>query len=116
MWLNEGYATFAESLCVDHIFPDFGIWTQFLNDSSIRAFNLDSLKHSHPIEVPIFHPDEIDEVFDDISYHKGAAIIRMLHNYIGDDVNRNIYCLTVTDLSLLLSGFSTRNATVFDST
>lgn len=86
LWLNEGYATFAESLCVDHIFPDFGIWTQFLNDSSIRALSLDSLKHSHPIEVPIFHPDEIDEVFDDISYHKGAAIIRMLHNYLGDEV------------------------------
>jgi len=46
-----------------------------------------SLKNSHAIEVPIGHPDEIDEIFDDISYHKGAAVIRMLHNYIGDDVS-----------------------------
>ena len=45
-----------------------------------------SLKNSHPIEVPIGHPDEINEIFDDISYRKGASIIRMLHNYIGDSV------------------------------
>ncbi len=87
MWLNEGYATFVESLCVDHLFPEFKIWTQFVTDTSTPALDLDSLKNSHPIEVPIGHPDEIDEIFDDISYHKGAAIIRMLHNYIGDDVN-----------------------------
>lgn len=86
MWLNEGYATFVESLCVDHLFPEFKIWTQFVTDTSTPALDLDSLKNSHPIEVPIGHPDEIDEIFDDISYHKGAAIIRMLHNYIGDDV------------------------------
>lgn len=85
LWLNEGYATFVESLCVDHLFPEFKIWTQFVTDTSTPALDLDSLKNSHPIEVPIGHPEEIDEIFDDISYHKGAAIIRMLHNYIGDD-------------------------------
>ena len=88
LWLNEGYATFVESLCVDHLFPEFKIWTQFVTDVSTTALDLDSLKNSHPIEVPIGHPDEIYEIFDDISYHKGAAIIRMLHNYIGDDVRR----------------------------
>ncbi len=90
MWLNEGYATFVESLCVDHLFPEFKIWTQFVTDTSTPALDLDSLKNSHPIEVPIGHPDEIDEIFDDISYHKGAAIIRMLHNYIGDDVSSSL--------------------------
>ena len=33
------------------------------------------------------HPDEIDEIFDAISYSKGASVIRMLHDYIGDDVS-----------------------------
>lgn len=40
------------------------------------------------------HPSEIDEIFDDISYNKGASVIRMLHRYIGDDDFRkgmNIY-------------------------
>ena len=38
-------------------------------------------------QVPVGHPDEIEEIYDDISYLKGASIIRMLHNYIGDEVN-----------------------------
>lgn len=52
------------------------------------------MKNSHPIEVPVGHPSEIDEIFDDISYNKGASVIRMLHKYIGDDDFRkgmNIY-------------------------
>lgn len=49
-----------------------------------RALELDCLKNSHPIEVPVGHPDEIDEIFDEISYAKGASVIRMLHHFIGD--------------------------------
>jgi puromycin-sensitive aminopeptidase len=47
---------------------------------------LDGLKNSHPIEVEVRSPAEVDEIFDAISYSKGASIIRMLHAYIGDDV------------------------------
>ncbi|XP_011635269.1 puromycin-sensitive aminopeptidase [Pogonomyrmex barbatus] len=85
LWLNEGYASFVEFLCVAHLFPEYDIWTQFVTDTYIRALELDALKNSHPIEVPVGHPSEIDEIFDDISYHKGASVIRMLHAYIGDD-------------------------------
>ncbi|XP_014243033.1 puromycin-sensitive aminopeptidase [Cimex lectularius] len=84
LWLNEGYATFVENLCVAHLFPEYDIWTQFVSDMFIRALELDCLKNSHPIEVPVGHPSEIDEIFDDISYNKGASVIRMLHRYIGD--------------------------------
>ena len=34
------------------------------------------------------HPAEIDEIFDAISYSKGSSVIRMLHDYIGDDAFR----------------------------
>ncbi|XP_063975639.1 puromycin-sensitive aminopeptidase isoform X2 [Diachasmimorpha longicaudata] len=94
LWLNEGYASFVEFLCVAHLFPEFDIWTQFVTDTYIKALELDGLKNSHPIEVPVGHPSEIDEIFDDISYNKGASVIRMLHAYIGDDDFRkgmNIY-------------------------
>ncbi|XP_060534804.1 puromycin-sensitive aminopeptidase [Cylas formicarius] len=85
LWLNEGYASFVEFLCVDYLFPEYDIWTQFVNESYIRALELDGLKNSHPIEVPVGNPSEIDEIFDDISYNKGASVIRMLHHYIGDE-------------------------------
>ncbi|XP_047517240.1 puromycin-sensitive aminopeptidase [Pieris napi] len=94
LWLNEGYASFVEFLCVNHLFPEYDIWTQFVTETYIRALELDCLKNSHPIEVPVGHPSEIDEIFDDISYNKGASVIRMLHRYIGDDDFRkgmNIY-------------------------
>ncbi|BET03125.1 Aminopeptidase [Nesidiocoris tenuis] len=94
LWLNEGYASFVENLCVAELFPEYNIWTQFVSDVFIKALELDCLKNSHPIEVPVGHPSEIEEIFDDISYNKGASVIRMLHRYIGDDDFRkgmNIY-------------------------
>lgn len=85
LWLNEGFASFMEYLCVDHIFPEYDVWSQFVDDAHGRALQSDSLHNSHPIEVPVQHPSEIDEIFDAISYSKGATVIRMLYNYIGDD-------------------------------
>ena len=32
------------------------------------------------------HPDEVEEIFDLISYSKGASVIRMLHDWMGDEV------------------------------
>lgn len=97
LWLNEGYATFTEFLATDNLFSEFDIWTQFVTETYIRALELDCLENSHPIEVPVGHPSEIDEIFDDISYNKGACIIRMLHHYIGDEDFRrgmNMYLTT----------------------
>ena len=37
-------------------------------------------------QVPVGPPSEIDEIFDAISYSKGASVIRMLHEYLGDEV------------------------------
>lgn len=85
LWLNEGFASWIEYLCVDHCFPEFDIWTQFVNQDLGRALELDALHNSHPIEVPVGHPDEVDEIFDAISYSKGASVIRMLHDYVGDE-------------------------------
>jgi len=51
LWLNEGYASFVEFLCVAYLFPEYDIWTQFVADSYIPALELDCLNNSHPIEV-----------------------------------------------------------------
>lgn len=94
LWLNEGYASFVEFLCVNRLFPEYDIWTQFVTDMYTQALELDALRNSHPIEVEVGHPSEIDEIFDEISYNKGASVIRMLHHYIGEDDFRrgmNIY-------------------------
>ena len=48
------------------------------------ALQLDSLRASHPIEVPVRDALEVDQIFDHISYQKGSSVIRMLGNHLGD--------------------------------
>ncbi|KAL6888903.1 hypothetical protein ACP4OV_009929 [Aristida adscensionis] len=85
LWLNEGFATWVSYLAADKFFPEWNVWTQFLEEST-TGFKLDALAGSHPIEVDINHADEIDEIFDAISYRKGASVIRMLESYLGAEV------------------------------
>lgn len=89
LWLNEGFASWIEYLAVDHIFPEWEMWTQFIVDDQHVALKLDALENTHPIEVAINHPDEIRTIFDAISYQKGASVIHMLEQYLGHDVFRD---------------------------
>jgi aminopeptidase N len=84
LWLNEGFASWLDYLAVNQIFPDWHVWSQFLSSEQQMAFRLDALKNTHAIEVKIHHPDEICNLFDTISYSKGASIVHMLHGYLGD--------------------------------
>lgn len=83
LWLNESFASWMSYLAVDHLFPDWKVWTQFLIDEQGLALNADALENTHPIEVTVNHPDEIRTIFDAISYEKGASILLMLHEYLG---------------------------------
>lgn len=85
LWLNEGFATYIGWLAVDNIYPKWDIWAQFVFSDHSGALNLDGLKNTHPIEVEVHHPSEISEIFDAISYEKGASIIRMLASYLGEE-------------------------------
>uniref|UniRef100_A0A915HSW0 Puromycin-sensitive aminopeptidase n=1 Tax=Romanomermis culicivorax TaxID=13658 RepID=A0A915HSW0_ROMCU len=84
LWLKEGYATWMEYYFVNDAFPEFDIFTQFLTAEAVRAMSLDALKNSHPVEVPINNPNEIEDIYDAVSYSKSASLIRMLHDYLGD--------------------------------
>ncbi|XP_074286874.1 aminopeptidase M1-like [Silene latifolia] len=84
LWLNEGFATWVACLATDSLFPEWMTWTQFLEETN-KGLCLDALGESHPIEVELNHAHEIIAIFDRISYSKGAAVIRMLHHYLGAD-------------------------------
>ena len=89
LWLNEGFASYMEYVCVDALFPQWHVWDLYVADRYTLALKLDALINSHPIEVAVHHPNEISEVFDIISYAKGSAVIRMLAEYVGHDVFRD---------------------------
>lgn len=50
---------------------------------------LDSLASSHTVSVKVDNPAQINDIFDRISYAKGASIIRMMDNFLGRDVFRD---------------------------
>ncbi len=84
LWLNEGFASFIEYLAIDKIFPEWDVWTQFIATEMADAFSLDALENTHPIEVAVKDPAEISEIFDRVSYSKGASVLRMLWKYLGE--------------------------------
>lgn len=83
LWLNEGFATWAGWSACDHLHPEWKVWATFAAEDMQTAFNLDGLRSSHPIKVPIPDGREVDSIFDSISYLKSAAVIRMLAERLG---------------------------------
>lgn len=89
LWLNESFASWMSYLAVDHLFPEWKVWTQFIVEEQGLALKQDALEHTHPIQVTVNHPDEIRTIFDAISYEKGASVLLQLHEYLGADVFRD---------------------------
>jgi aminopeptidase N len=107
LWLNEGFASWAANFGVDNLFPEWNYWAQFISSDFSLTQSADSLPSSRPIEVEISDPDEIRSIFDEISYSKGPVIVRMLHEYLGDENFQD-------GISHYLRKFSYSNATTND--
>jgi puromycin-sensitive aminopeptidase len=88
LWLNEGFASYVGPKAVDAQFPEWDTWTQFVSGETLGSMHSDSLKNSHPIEIPVKNPHEIREIFDSITYGKGSSVNRMLEFYLGEEVFR----------------------------
>jgi tricorn protease interacting factor F2/3 len=89
LWLNESFATFMSYKVVDDLYPEWRSWEDFLISRTSRAMARDSLRNTHPIDVKITSPAEIREIFDEISYGKGASILRMIEDYMGTENFQN---------------------------
>lgn len=55
-----------------------------MTDDWAVALDLDSLRSSHPIQVDVASADQVQEIFDAISYYKGASVIRSVFDWIGE--------------------------------
>jgi puromycin-sensitive aminopeptidase len=82
IWLNEAFATFMEMLCADAFRPEWDRWTTF-GLARTAAFDVDALKTTRPIEFPVVSPTDAEGMFDILTYEKGAAVVRMLEQYLG---------------------------------
>ncbi|KAK5104525.1 Aminopeptidase 2 mitochondrial [Lithohypha guttulata] len=86
LWLNEGFATWMSWYSCNEFYPEWKVWETFVIDTLQGALGLDGLRSSHPIEVPVHRAEDINQIFDSISYSKGSAVLRMISKYIGEDV------------------------------
>ncbi|XP_055851688.1 glutamyl aminopeptidase-like isoform X1 [Episyrphus balteatus] len=86
LWLNEGFASYIEYKGVNSVHPDWKMLDQFLTDDLHGVMKLDATLASHPIVQTVESPNQITELFDSITYSKGASIIRMLEGFVGEDV------------------------------
>lgn len=84
LWLNEAFATFMEMRCTDAYRPDWQRWVDFSLSRS-AAFDTDTLASTRPIEFEVVSPEDAEGMFDVLTYEKGAAVVRMLEQFLGEE-------------------------------
>jgi aminopeptidase N len=87
LWLNEGFASWMQVKAAEHLYPQWQPWLEG-NEQKQVAMSLDARRTSHPVQKPVADETEAMAAFDAITYSKGAALIRMLERYLGEDVFR----------------------------
>ncbi|MDP9065616.1 MAG: M1 family metallopeptidase [Pseudomonadota bacterium] len=105
LWLNEGFASWMANRVTAHFHPEWKIELQAQRETQF-AMNEDAREGTHPIITPIHDVMQASSAFDAITYLKGAAVIRMLESYSGEDefragvrryMHEHAYGNTVTD-------------------
>ena len=85
LWLNESFATFMSYKMVNEMYPEWDTWGDFVMLRTSGALKGDALVNSHPIDAEVKNPNEVAQIFDEISYGKGGSILRMIESYVGHD-------------------------------
>jgi aminopeptidase N len=105
LWLNEGFASWMENKATDRFHPEWSMWLQS-ESARQRAMRQDAKATTHPVVQPVPTGAQADQAFDDITYRKGQAVIRMLEAHVGEEIFRrgvqrymrqHAYANTVTD-------------------
>ncbi|KAI6109871.1 hypothetical protein F5141DRAFT_1117209 [Pisolithus sp. B1] len=79
LYLNE------EVIIVGTIYPEWKVDSEFISENLNDALELDAKLSSHPIEVHCPDANQINQIFDSLSYAKAASVLRMLSNHVGQE-------------------------------
>ncbi|TKS69747.1 Aminopeptidase Ey [Collichthys lucidus] len=89
LWLNEGFATYVSYLGANFAEPNWNMKDLIVLNEITGVMSVDALASSHPLsskEEDIMTPEDISQLFDSITYSKGAAVLRMLSEFITERV------------------------------
>ena len=88
IWLNEGFATWMSPKPLKSWSPQWHMEMDEITDNA-RAMGIDSLRYTRAIRNPANNTAEITQQFDAIAYQKGAAVLRMIEGYVGEQAFRD---------------------------
>ncbi|HTJ30049.1 MAG TPA: M1 family metallopeptidase [Acidobacteriaceae bacterium] len=86
-WLNEGFATWMENKPVAAWHPEWNV-PEYVAADNQGTLDLDAQRVTRTIRAKAETPDEINEMFDGISYGKAGAMLLMVENYLGEETFR----------------------------
>ena len=88
LWLNESFANYVSYICLDEA-PGLeqytAAWSLFLIES-FWGLAEDQRDTTHPIQVDVIHTEAAQDIFDGISYGKGASWLNQTFNFFGREV------------------------------
>jgi cytosol alanyl aminopeptidase len=87
IWLNEAFATWAQGKETVALKPEYAGDLGRVKDM-LGAMASDSLLSARKIRQPIAEHGDIENAFDGITYEKGAAVLRMFEEWLGEDAFR----------------------------
>ncbi len=85
LWLNESFAEWASHHAMEHATQYRHAWTTFLNLRKTWAYRQDQLPSTHPIATEMQDLEAVKLNFDGITYAKGAAALRQLVAWVGEE-------------------------------
>ena len=84
LWLSESFADFCEYHARSRLGRSPDVWSTFSVNEKARAFADDQLPSAHPVASDATTLSEAIANFDQISYAKGASVLRQLAGYAGE--------------------------------
>jgi aminopeptidase N len=85
LWLNESFAEWAAHHSATVATKYTESWTSFANSRKTWAYRQDQLPSTHPIAADNHDLEAVEVNFDGITYAKGAAALRQLVAWVGED-------------------------------
>jgi aminopeptidase N len=85
LWLNEAFADFACHWAAERATAYTDAWASHIADERLEAYLADQGPISHPIRQPIADVAQAASIFDAITYPKGAAVLKQLVAFVGED-------------------------------
>ena len=83
LWLNEGFASWMATKQTARRHPEWKPWLRAAAGKE-GAMRLDARATTHPIQQEVKTESQADDAFDEITYQKGQAVIRMIEEWLGE--------------------------------